>query len=179
MEKQFISSDQALFLDQYAYLKQPTFDILKDFQFILKYQLNRFKDDVSPEDLNKLLMKQKCAKEFCSKNKFSTEHKTRLYLITDIDIPELVMFDTEDCILENMKFTFDIVGQKDPYVTPACYCNTLFIFDKKGKYVCDISSQKVAELIRCFHSENMLKNTSIRDSWYGAPRREKKSSCCR
>lgn len=173
-----MKSNASAFLDlisEYAPVKKPSLDILKDFEFILQYQLDRFGKVLEANDSVKIQNKMNVAKSLNKKSSHNFEHQNRLYLLTDIDIPELVLFDIQDCILEHLKYSFDILGTSDPYETPACYCNTLFIFEGKDKYVRDISAKHLSELLRCFHSENQLSNASIRNSWYGEPRRKERA----
>lgn len=155
----------------YAPIKKLSFDILKDFEFILQYQFDRFGDLLETNDFEKIQDKINTAKLFNQKNNISFEHQSRLYLLTDIDIPELVLFDIQDCILEHLKYSFDLLGTLDPHETPARYCNTLFIFEEEDKYIRDISAKHLSELLRCFHAENQLSNANVRNSWYGEPRR--------
>lgn len=171
MTKSYIPLD--LLLECYAHLKKPTKDILPDFAFILEYQIRRF-DDYLPNDIrHRLSDKLKTAKRCKSKPK----SRNRLYLITDIDIPELILFNVEECILDNLMYTCDIIGIPDPFSMFPDFSNTLFIFssDRERPYISELHTKTFSEILRCFHSENELDNHNVRESWRNGPRRSGRS----
>lgn len=167
------STDLNFILSQFAYMKTPSFDVLHDFYYILTYQKHRFKEDLPDELLNKLEQKISFSKKHKQKPQFSN----RIYLITDLDVPELVMFDVQQCIFDNLESTCSIIGELDPWATPPAYCNTLFLFkNDEAPYHIDIATKTFAELIRCFSKDNLLSDAKVRDSWYGEPRRSEKKN---
>ena len=95
MKKNSVPSYSQIILEEYAILKKPTADILYDFSFILEYQLNRFKDYLGDITLKKINTKLDVAKKL----RTTPQSQNRLYLITDVDIPELILIDVEDCVL--------------------------------------------------------------------------------
>lgn len=171
MIKSYFSLD--MILEDCAHLKKPTTDILPDFAFILEYQLGRFKDFLPDNLLDKLTAKLKATKKYKSK----PHSKNRLYLITDIDIPELILFDVEECLLDNLMYSCDILKIPDSFSVHPSFTNTLFIFsaDRNQPYAVDIYTKTFAEILRCFHSQDSLSNSEVRESWRNRPRRANKS----
>lgn len=171
MTKSYFSLD--MILEDCAHLKKPATDILPDFAFILEYQLERFKDYLPNSLLDKLTVKLKAAKKYKSK----PHSKNRLYLITDIDIPELILFDVEECLLDNLMYSCDIIKVSDSFSVHPSFTNTLFIFsaNRKQPYTADIYTKTFAEILRCFYSQNALSNSEVRESWRNGPRRANKN----
>lgn len=156
-------------ISEYAYLKQPDLDVVADFERILKYQLDCFKDQLDEDKLIRMQKKLHCASQISH----TPLHKNRLYIITNADIPQLILFDVEDCILENIKNSIYMCGLDEPAIIHPKYAATIFIFQKSEElFIGDISSHLLAELLRCFHADNKLSNARVRDSWYGFPRRQ-------
>lgn len=171
MPKPNISTPIELAITEFAYLKKPTPEIFYDFNYILSFQLHRFGEHLSADVTARLQKKLNAAEKLTVK----PQSPNRLYLITDIDVPELVLFNLEDCIAENIINTCDAIGEHDFFATPPYYCNTVFLFKDLGEpYHMDIGCKTFAELIRCYSTNNLLSNATIRDSWYGEPRRKAK-----
>lgn len=168
MKKFSVPSYSQVLLEEYAVLKKPTADILYDFSFILEYQLSRFKDYLGDITLKKINNKLEVSKKL----RTAPQSRNRLYLITDVDIPELILIDVENCVLDHIKEFCDIIDIPLPDEIPVEYCNTLFIFSNEGLYISDIYTKTFAELMRCFQSQNALSNARIRNSWYNSPKRK-------
>lgn len=160
-------------ISEYAYLKRPVHDVVIDYEYIAKYQLNLFEECVTPEKMKKIKTKLKYVSYFPK----DPIHQNRLYIVTNVEEPQLVLFDVEECILdhiEDMTFENKVYDQLS---LPPEYFSTLFIF-KNGKtpYAVDLTSTQLSQLIRCFQASNELSNAHVRDSWYGYPRRQERKN---
>lgn len=155
----------------YAFLKEPTLDILSDFAFILNYQVKKFRDAFYAADEEYYESKMKTAQS----NKVPPTHKNRLYLICDVDSPQLVLFDVDECIIDNILWECpeDIFEIQCGDIPPSFY--TIFIFEKADIYIRNVNIRQYSELLRCFYKENALSNSRVRDHWHGEPRRKQKS----
>lgn len=150
------------FISNYAYLKQPTTDVVMDFKFILRHQLERFEKYLYQEDAERLWHKH----DLLTNCHFELTHQNRLYLITDVDIPELVMFNLEPYLLEKIQQHCDDVGEYNWDPIHPKYIGTIFIFEDSSRpYAIDLPAKYCIELVRSFSSKNMLSNARISSRW--------------
>lgn len=155
-------------------LKTPCNDVFADYSFMLKFQQNRFNDYLSADHQARLDAKIKLASKYALKR---YQHKTRLYILYDVDRTALVVYDQDPDILEDIADTFFYVGSKDYYEIQPTDAYTIFIFIgpvAEPVAVYDIGNRNFVEFCYAYSSENCLSKSLVRDSWINEPRRRAK-----
>lgn len=158
-------------------LKTPCNDVFADYSFMLKFQQNRFNDYLFPDQQDRLEAKIKLASKYALKR---YQHKTRLYILYNVDSTALVVFDQDPDILEATDYSFSIVGSEDYYAIHPKDAFTIFIFiDSEPIGIYDIGISHLVELCYAYSSENRLSKNLAREAWINEPRRRVKARQCR
>lgn len=93
-------------------LKTPCNDVFADYSFMLKFQQNRFRDYLFADQQAKLESKIKLASKYALKRH---QHRTRMYILYNVDDTALVVYDQDPAILQETADTFSIVGSINYY----------------------------------------------------------------
>ena len=147
-------------------------DMLFDFEVIYRIQLERFKEFMHDDQVEPF--KEKIEKLHAATAGLKLSNSTRMYLVTDFYLVPFVMYNIEDCIVDDLE-DLSLVDKR--YINDECRMNpggtvTLFLF--KGQELAfqyDLSIFTAMTMLIGFQKENMINTGAFRDEWYGAPRR--------
>lgn len=169
--KSSLPEEHGLLYADIAYLKRYSPDLLADAKVIYKEQLQRFEPWMLPGHL----AKHKHILAELRSVKVKREFKTRVYIVSGVDSFKLVMFGMDECVIEHLAATYDLV-EADPIevveATHPYFRSALFIFkDSKlvGRY--ELTSGQLSTLMAVFNKENLINYSGARDDYYGKPRR--------
>ncbi len=150
-------------------------DLLLDFKTIYKMQFERFAElmpcEFEKEVKNDILSLRKASAGLKYMN------ASRIYLITGFNCVRLLMYDLEDCLIDNLECLslVDIRQSNDSYGEDPEHVVTLFVF--KGDALAfsyDLTIATAMELIIAFNKENLVNAGAFRRSWYSEPRQEQR-----
>lgn len=170
MPKPSIKTDLDVIISDFADLKVFKREILADFEAMYTIQLNRFREFAPADILEDLEYRVQVAKKY----KLKPKTPNRLYLLTMIYYPELILENVEGCVLKHMDQVLSLSDKIEPDYIPLEHNCTVFLFTETSKYprYWEVFPKTAMEFIRCFAQDNLLSNSKIRDCWYGGPRRQ-------
>ena len=102
----------------------------------------------------------------------------RFYIVTNYDDIVLAVVNMDEAVIDNFLKSFKYYWFSDdaPERVMCSYISSLYVFrGEKMVLKQRISPFTVAQLIAAFKAENLVDFRGVRDSFYGAPRRRKKS----
>lgn len=155
-----------------AYLKTYSTDLLYDFKIVYREFLNQFSEYLSLKD--QLEMERHIQK--LSALKFKPLAKTRVYIITGSLYVCLALFGMDECVVDNLAYTYDLCNSDVPNPGNPPFTSVLYIF--KGNDLVSsnyLSAAQMAKLMAVFHKENLVDFSGARYDLYGKPRRAEKS----
>ncbi len=116
--------------------------------------------------------------ELMEKTQIKPQLDNRFYIVTYYDDIVLAVVNMDEAVIDNFLKTFKYYWISDdaPERIMGSYVSSLYVFRGENMVLKQrISPFTVAQLIAAFKTENLVDFRGVRDAFYGAPRRRKKS----